>query len=310
MKTKNHRVDPKRLALAVGLSVAGFAQLAQAAIVGYDIVPLTNGYNFIANPLDQSASPGGNSITNVMNPPPDGTSIYLWDINNQAFTPPSIYSITTSNWSINYVLPVGRGFVLQTSRAWTNTFVGEVLEGHLTNFVAGSNKFSLLGSMVPLVDTLSNLSFPGTDGDNVYVFKTPNQMYSDALAYFAGYGWFDPNGAVATNGPVVNVAQALFVQNPGPDTNWIINYTNSTLSSAASQDAALTFRSGGAEIQSLSISPGVATLRIPNSGGAKYDVEFSIDRLVWTAVATNQTENVWTGPRPGGPHGYYRLTTR
>jgi len=311
LKTKHHRMKAPWLSLALGLALAGLAGFGQQAraVVGYVNVTVTNGYNFLANPLSLSGdnSPSANSITNVIPSAPDGSKVYLWDVTNQAFTAPSIYSVAATNWTINYFLPVGRGFVMQATSRWTITFVGYVLEGFLTNFVAGTNQFSLLGIMVPLSDSLSNLFFPGIDGDNAVVFYTPNQTYSDAFTYFMGYGWFDPNRAVSTDGPIIAVAQSFFIQNPAQSTNWIRHFT---VPQAAAQSAARVVSSTDPEIQSLGLAAGTATLNVFNPGGASYGVQFSTDGVTWSTLATNQTGRVWKGIRPSSPQGYYRLLKR
>src|SRR5262245_50981047 len=123
LRTTNYRTNPNFLVLAIGLLMFALAQEMQANVVGYVNVPLTNGYNFLENPLNVTSGTNGtvnNSITNVLRVVPDGTEVFLWDTTNQAFTPPSIYSAASSNWSINYLLPVGRGFVLLANTVWTN----------------------------------------------------------------------------------------------------------------------------------------------------------------------------------------------
>ena len=295
----------KCLLAAVGLSVALLTPQAHANCVGFANVAMTNGYNFIANPVSNTSSTNGNSLTNLFSSGvPDGTLVYLWDISSQAFTAPAIYSTNTSSWSTNFSLPVGRGFVLKTTKAWTNTFVGDIVTGNLTNFFIGNNNLSLLGALVPISTNLVNLFFPKIDGENVYTFKPGSQTYSDAFSYFSGWGWFDPIGAVNTNGPVINVGQSFFVQNPRPDTNWVVNFS----CGLGPLNAALPDGSSSHEIQSLSLSADSTTLNV-NLGGA-YDVEFSTDGLIWTKVATKQTGNIWRGPRPSTPQGFYRVTTR
>jgi hypothetical protein len=103
--------------LAIVVLVAG-PQQGYCPVVGYFNVAVTNGYNLIANPLDQ---PPDNSITNVISSPPDGTKVYLWDVPTQVFQPPSTYS--NGNWDVNLELPPGRGFVLYANIGSTITFL-------------------------------------------------------------------------------------------------------------------------------------------------------------------------------------------
>src|SRR5262245_7859634 len=93
-------------ALFLGLALACFAVgsgLAQISInvVGYVNVSLTNGFTFLSNPLSAT----NNSLNFVLTPPPAGTRVYLWDVANQSFSPPSTYS-SSQGWSINYEIPV------------------------------------------------------------------------------------------------------------------------------------------------------------------------------------------------------------
>ena len=218
MKTKN---TLSALALAA-MGLAGSWQPAQG-IVGYVNVVVNPGYNLIHNPLQVAPT---NSIASVIPSPPPGTAIFLWDVPSQSFGPVSTYDPDFGGWDVPLNLPPGRGFFYYAPAAYTNTFVGEILQGSLTNFVAGNNKLSALGSKVPQTGMLStDLAFPTIDGANVLLFNGAGQTYTDAFTCFKGFGWFDPNGVAGTGGPVINVPQAFFVQNPGPDTNWIRTFT-------------------------------------------------------------------------------------
>ncbi|HRT58770.1 MAG TPA: hypothetical protein P5038_19250 [Candidatus Paceibacterota bacterium] len=191
-------------------------------VVGYYNVSITNGYQFIVNQLDGAP----NTLNHLIPSAPHGTRVWLWNVTNQVFDPPATFDASNSTWDVNLELAVGRGAVVYSPTEGCFTFSGEVLQGWLTNFVAGSNRFSLLGSKVPQGGALSSvLAFPGSDGDNVYLFPTPRQSYLDACTCFSGHGWFDPAGGASTNGPVIAVGQSFFVQHSGPDTNWVRHFT-------------------------------------------------------------------------------------
>src|SRR5262249_31100524 len=103
-------------------------------VVGYANIAMPIGYILVANPFDASPS---NTLNAVMtNGTPGGTRVYPWNNTNQAFTAPSTF-ITGLGWDINYDISPGKGFMVLSSITWTQTFVGNVLQGNLTNFIAG-----------------------------------------------------------------------------------------------------------------------------------------------------------------------------
>jgi hypothetical protein len=312
MKTKSPRTRTRGLLFAGALVLAELCCQAQSNVVsdnvvGYYNVLLSPGYNFLANQLD--ATDNGltidNGLNNVLPYSPDGAKVYLWDVRNQRYTPPSTFTAATTNWDINYSIPPGTGFVMLVTGIWTNTIVGQVLQGSLTNFVAGSNRFSLVSSKVPQSGEITSVhAFPGTDGDNVYFFTDATQTFSDGYTFFNGFGWFDPNGAAGPGGPTNAVGQPFFVQNPGPDTNWVRHF----IVQAPPPPGVVAGSSGAtpARVSRLRISGGAINLAVSNPSGGPYNVQFSTDGLAWTTVATGQTGALWTGPCPGGAQGLYR----
>ncbi len=128
------------------------AQVFTANIVGYVNVPLTaNRYHLVSNPLSASTNTLNGAVANQAN----GSRAWIWNVTNQVFEGPSVYDAALNVWSINYPIPVGKGFMIHTPTSGTITFVGEVLTGSRTNSVAGTNKLSLLGSIVPQSGGLS-----------------------------------------------------------------------------------------------------------------------------------------------------------
>jgi hypothetical protein len=301
----------KHFFLAVALTLAGFAVSPPPAraVVGYVNAPLTNGYNFLANPLNV---PPDNLISNVLSSVPLGTIALSWNVTNQVFEPVGVFdrliegqpgvwlTLDYSDYSAAH-FPPGLGFVLYVPQQWTNTFVGEVMQGALTTPVPGNNKLALLASKIPVPGELSSvLLFPSIDGGDAFTFVVASQAYSVASTYYADSScWYDPGGGVSTNGPNINVAQCFFTRHPGPDTNWVRNFTV--------QKAADTQAGASPEIGSLVIRDGAVTLKVLNPLGTQYNVQFSQDRMNWTTLATNQSGKVWTGPVPDGPQGYFQL---
>jgi hypothetical protein len=309
MKTSNIQLRTNRALLTLGLALAGLCTVscASANVIGYYNVPLTRGYHFVANQFNTT----NNSITGVIPSPLPTTSAYLWNVTNQEFQLVGVFDEDASAWlepvhgePCEVQLPPGLGFVLWSPGDYTVTFVGEVLQGGLTNFVAGTNKLSLLGSKVPQGGELTGaLGFPVINSADVYTFSSASQSYADAYTALPSYGWYDPAGSATTNGPTINVGQSFFVRNPGPDTNWLRSFTVQFAGPLQ-----VTGKDGApVEIRSLSLSAGTVTLSILNPSGAKYNVQFSSDRVIWKTLATNQGGTVWTGPVPGGVQGYFQL---
>lgn len=158
-------------ALAAGL-VSASAQVYSVNVVGYVNVPLAEGFNLVANPLDAS---GGNDVTNILNKGlPAGTQVYSFNGSSYDI---STYTKdktgTSTNWSPVITLDPGLGFwvsIPSGAGAQVNTFVGEVMQGTLTNpNIPAGGGFSLVGSMVPVAGALNtDLQYNGGAGDQVY----------------------------------------------------------------------------------------------------------------------------------------------
>jgi len=289
----------------------GFPQIAPAQCfgpVGYANVLMTTGYTLANNPLNLD---GVNSISNVLNTPcagctnpgvADGTKVYVWDVTNQVFFPPATFSLSTGTWDRDYQLPPGRGFVVSNPGApWVNTFVGNALVCGCTNhnFIAGSNRFSLVGSIIPITGPLTNSSFQfqATDGDQLSLYATTNQIFSDAFCYFNGYGWFDPNGSA--NGPVVGLGQSFFIQHPGPNYDWAQFFGCQEAANAAAT-------SSSPSVRGIGIKGDKVTLQIAQNG-MHYDVQFSPDGTTWTTIAAEREGPIWSAARPPTSSGYFRV---
>jgi hypothetical protein len=298
MKTSSPLLASAMAGLFLGFTAS---QAYSRNVVGYVNVALTNGYNFVANPLRTTNDHLSNIVAMGV---PDGSKAYVWDATNQVFGPPSTFLSSRPGWDIDFDLPVGKGFVIYAPVRWTNGFVGEVLEGYLTNFVAGSNKFSLLGSKVPQEGALSaNLAFPVLEGASAHFFRRPSQSFTDAASYFGGFGWFDPNHISGTGGPTNMVAESFFVLNPGPATNWIRYFIVQGPPPPTSPSAVGKTLS----ISNISMRAGRIALAISTSLSDPYNVQFSSDGVSWQTLATNQTAAVWVTRKPESSQGYFRL---
>jgi len=110
------------------------------------------------------------------------------------------------------------------SQDFTNTFVGNVRQGNLTNAVAGNNLLDLLGSMVPVGGDLNTNILVGWTAQNLDTILHWNvglQDFDPALSQYrtrSNQGW-TPNISI-------NVGEGFFMRSSiaGP-TNWVRNFT-------------------------------------------------------------------------------------
>jgi hypothetical protein len=156
----------KLLAAAAILAAGMASSMAQSNVyslnvVGYVNVPLAAGFNLIANPLNNT----NNSLNTLFPSAGFGDAIFTWDSAGSTF----VSSLYLGSWSPNLTLNPGQGFWYGANAAMTNTFVGEVMQGSLTNPVPAG--FSMKSSQVPQADTLSNLGFPAGFGDTVFYYR-------------------------------------------------------------------------------------------------------------------------------------------
>lgn len=187
-------------ALAVGLATSAVAQsnVYSLNIVGYVNTPLVAGFNLIANPLDN----GTNDLNSMFPNAGFGDTVYTW--NGTGYSS----SVFVGSWSPDPTLPPGIGFFYQAGAAETNTFVGNVLTGNLTNHIAAG--FSIVASQVPQADTLENLQFPANFGDTVYYWRGGGYVSSVYV------GTFSPDN-------VLGVGEGIFV-NASAAGNWVRSF--------------------------------------------------------------------------------------
>jgi len=297
--TKKSRLRPIHLVL--GWALLGAMSSPALCIIGYVNVVITNGYQLLENPLDMD---GINSVTNVFRYAPVGTRVWLWNVTNQRFDPPSVLTDAAGGWTLNLLLPPGRGFALHSPAVWTNTFTGSVVPcpgSCRGNFVAGGNTLTLLGSMLPLQGALTNAIFQFTprDGDTVLQYSKAAQRYLDAGTYYSGFGWYPTE-------PELAVAESFFLRHPGPDTNWIQCLDPPMSFSVASRAGSVTASEPGPAIESFALRDRNITLKISKTI-KPYKVQFSANGQIWTDVAADQTGATWKGPLPPGPTGFFRV---
>lgn len=179
--------------LAAGSAVTGLAQTVYSInAVGYVNLTIPNGFSMIANPLNTTNNTLGSLFgANV----PDFTTIYKW--NGVAFQ--SATFLFGACDQPNFTLAPGEGCFINATAAFTNTFVGEVIQSPdavtaITNALPAG--FSIVSSKVPQEATLSALGLNSamSDFDTVYRYSNVSGAYTSSTFLF---GAWDNDATVA-----------------------------------------------------------------------------------------------------------------
>ncbi len=202
----------KTLLLTAGLTALGSAALmAQTNVysvnaVGYINVVCPPGFSMIA---DQLIGPTNNQIGTIMSDAAGNLdNVYIYKYNGSGFTSDHGASATSSfanNWANGGVITLNPGeaawFKNPTSTPITNTFVGTVPTGTLTNAIAGGGAYTMLSSVVPQGgDLATNLGLTNFNNlDQIFVFNPTTQQYQTFNVNFntgaSGYNSdFEGNG--------------------------------------------------------------------------------------------------------------------
>jgi len=207
------------------LNVVGYINVTVPGVAGL------GGFALIANQLNTT----NNNINNVLlgnGNMPVGSQFFKYAGGGYTSTTWDDLAVP-AQWDNNTILlnPGEGGFFHNGStggQTMTNTFVGEVLQGNLTNTFPGNNLFAIISSMVPQQGTATgDLKLGVTPG-------TPPEAGDQLSVYNAGYsvrtyddlipGW--DNGDV--NGPTILVGQSFFHHAAPGSANprrWIRNFT-------------------------------------------------------------------------------------
>jgi hypothetical protein len=188
------------VAAATGLAAisTSFAQVYSVNVVGYVNVELQPGFNLVANPLSTTS----NTIADLI-PGVDGMSVFKYV--DGAYESANYLELLGGWDDPTITLDPGEGaFIsLPGDQNVTITFVGEVMEGQLSNPLPAG--LSMKSSMVPQAGTLSALGYVAQDGDTVYKYSAAQQGYITAN-YLELLGGWDTGLE-----PTLEVGEAMFL---------------------------------------------------------------------------------------------------
>jgi hypothetical protein len=195
----------KTLLLTAVLGIAGAvsssAQVYSVNAVGYVNVVIPRGFSMIANPLKAA----DNKISALIPTAPAGTTIYKFNTTTGGYNSSSFDDLDNA-WlpDPNITLSPGDGAFINGVTQFTNTFVGEVMTGSLTNAMTAG--FQIVSSQVPQegrVDTV--LGFPPIPGAFIYQFNNATGGYVSAQFDDLDNAWLP---AV----PTLKVGEAFWVR--------------------------------------------------------------------------------------------------
>jgi hypothetical protein len=219
MRTKTLLAAAAMLAAGVASSMAQ-SNVYSLNVVGYVNYTLVGGGLFTAtsNPLNSSS----NTLAGVFGTAgiglPAGSSVQVWDYALQDFVP---YNKTPvgSGWSgVGATVPFTPGQAVyvkvNTPANYTNTYVGEVLQGNLTNNTLPN--FNLIGNMVPDSGTATQVGLVPAAGAQVQKWSTSLQDF--VLSSKTPIGW---SGA---GEPSFAPGDGFFLKN-NTAYSWVRNFT-------------------------------------------------------------------------------------
>jgi hypothetical protein len=163
----------KTLLLTAALSAAGvatsMAQVYSVNAVGYVNVTLQPGFNLISNPLVAQ----NNTIASLFaeaGPKAPGMQVYKF---TGAGYKIALYDDLDAAWTgdgANETVLPGEGVFVRNplTTPVTQTFVGEVMQGNLSNPLPAG--LSIRSSQVPQAGTAAELGLVGQPGDQIYQF--------------------------------------------------------------------------------------------------------------------------------------------
>jgi hypothetical protein len=158
------------------------AQVYSVNAVGYVNVPLPVGFSLVSNPLNAGA--GNNTVaklfSNITPSIPPNSKVFVFD-NAASIFKTITYSPLSSTWNptidANIEILPGNGVFFQnpSSSVLTVTFVGEVMQGNLSNPLPLG--FSIKANQVPQAGAPDAFGYPGQPNDKIFRFNNATSQY-------------------------------------------------------------------------------------------------------------------------------------
>lgn len=213
----------KALLCAAALAAVAISSMAQSNVYSLNVVGYVNkGFTFgattyiITTPLNTP----DNSLASLIPTPPEGTAIYVYDPTIDDFT--NNYNFNGGSWDFPATkLTPGPGFFIYVPEPFTNTFVGEVPQGALSQTVVGGGTVTMLGNLVPIAGDVPTVmtGYVPAEGDTIYQWD-PTPAVQD-LAGNESYNAGSWSGTITS----IETCEAFLLYRADPGTTWTRNFT-------------------------------------------------------------------------------------
>lgn len=215
------------LAAAAALAAGLATSLAQSNVYSVNVVGYVNKvlagnakYTAVANPLNTTNNTLAGLFGGAGTGLPTGSQVLKWSPGAGDFT---LYTKLAfgSGWSSGgetATLNPGEGALILTpsgSLDYTNTFVGEVLQGSLTNSLLAG--YQLIGNQVPDSGPVTTLGFVPPNSSQLLKWNVTAQDWDIFTKVVFGAGW-------SPSVPSIDVAEGFMV-NANANYAWVRNFT-------------------------------------------------------------------------------------
>jgi len=216
MKTKS------LLALVVaGLATPVAFAAVSSNIVGYTTLTLAEGYNLVANTLNNQTS---NQVSDLFNSTPVATAVFRWngagfdeyDNFGGAWGTPNNPTALLPGEAVFVQIPAGSG-------STSLTLIGQVQTGTQSLTIVASPGYNFVSSVIPKAGALdTDLGYTPSLGDAVFTWDSVAQGYVENDFFGAGAGWStgsSPSLAIGQGIVLSAAAAGTWSQTFTPSTN-------------------------------------------------------------------------------------------
>jgi len=227
--------------------ISSQAQVYSQNVVGYANIPETAGqFSLEAPAFDLDGTGTNNTIGTLYPNPAIGDQVYTYSaagfdilqyqiksLGRSGGTATNWYDANSGNLASGDPVNVGEGVFYLPAVNETNTYVGQVLNGTVTNaYFPTAGNFGLVASEIPYAGGITTvLGYQPNIGDQVYLFNAISgydiiqyQIKSLGRSGGTATNWYDANSGAQIE-PQISVGEGFFIV-PAAANQWAETFTN------------------------------------------------------------------------------------